>query len=43
MILPPPVLEGESQAKLMLSLKALTILGAAGEPGKAGKKEQIVF
>ncbi len=36
MILPPPVREGESQAKLMQSLKALTILGGAGEPGNAG-------
>ncbi len=43
MILPPPVREGESQAKLMQSLKELTILGGAGEPGNAGGGEITHF
>lgn len=37
-ILVPPVLEGAVHARLMQSLKALTIFGAEGGPGNAGNK-----
>lgn len=43
MRVPPLVLEGGSQAKLMQSLKALTILGGAGEPGNAGNRKKNTF
>lgn len=41
-MLVPPVLVGAVQAKLMQSLKALTIFGVEGGPGNAGKRNEII-
>lgn len=41
-MLVPPVLVGAVQAKLMQSLKALTIFGVEGGPGNAGKINEII-